>query len=121
VKQWRRTLNILTLTLSFMTVATLVTGCGSDAGAPANGTCTTYSQVTIWPKCITCHSSTITGDNRMDATPEVNFDSYDAAKMQGVLADTWVSAGLMPPAGHPQPTDAEKASLRDWVDCGLPK
>jgi hypothetical protein len=57
----------------------------------------------------------------MDATADVNFDSYDAAKMQGALAQTWVSAGLMPPEGHPKPTDAEKASLASWVDCGMPK
>ena len=119
MKQWRPVSRILTLA---MTAGLAATSCGGDGGGGGGpGDCTTYAQVTIWPKCTTCHSSRLTGSARMDATDGVNFDSYEAAKMKGQDAQVWVSTGLMPPEGHPQPTDAEKASLKDWVDCGMPK
>lgn len=120
MKQWRRVFRILTLTLPALSTGLVATGCGGGDGGVV-GDCPTYSQVTIWSKCTTCHSSKVTGMDRMDATPDVNFDSYDAAKMQGALANTWVSTGLMPPEGHPQPSQAEKDSLKAWVDCGMPR
>ena len=128
MKHWSPAPKFLTLTLLTTALGCLVAGCGpgdagdgSDAGADGVA-CTTYSQVTIWPKCTTCHSSKLVGDTaRMMASANVDFDTYDAAKMQGQQAQAWVSTGLMPPEGNPPATDAEKASLKAWVDCGMPK
>jgi uncharacterized membrane protein len=96
---------------------------GGDAGADGGpGNCPTFSQVTIWQRCLPCHSSTkTTPADRMDALIGVDFDQYESAKANAATANEWVKFGLMPPSPMPAPTDAEKASLQAWVDCGTPK
>lgn len=95
-----------------------------DAGdAHGDGSaCITFSQVALFAKCRTCHSSTLMGDARSNATVGVDFDVYESARTQAVLAQRYVSLGLMPPPERNTPaTDAEKAGLDEWIACGTPR
>lgn len=96
----------------------------SDAGRDASddGACPTFAEVTLFAKCRACHSSTLTGGARMNATVGVDFDQYDSARTQAVLAQTYVSLNLMPPPERNTPaTAAEKAGLDAWIACGTPR
>ena len=84
--------------------------------------CPTFAQVTIWAKCVPCHSSTkTTAADRMDASFGVDYDKYESAKMSGATANLLVTTNMMPPPPMPPATDAEKASLKAWVECGMPQ
>lgn len=97
----------------------------------ATETVPTYSQVTIFSKtCVTCHSSTKTGDARKgmgaEAAPvTVNFDTYEAAKANAIKAAEELyedARGAMPPedSSLPVATEAEKKEVLVWAKCGTP-
>lgn len=97
----------------------------------ATETVPTYAQVTIFSKtCVTCHSSTKTGDARKgmgaEAAPvSVNFDTYAAAKASAIPAAQELyedERGAMPPedSGLAAATEAEKKEVLVWAKCGTP-
>jgi len=100
-------------------------GCGGGGG-PAR-TPTYWGDVAplLNAKCVGCHQAGGIG-------PFV-FDGYDAAMENGAVAAAMVDEGLMPPflVDHSgscgdfedadTPTAAEKATLRAWVDGGMPE
>lgn len=104
-------------------------GCGSgsnattstSSGADCSATIPTYSELTIWPLCTVCHSSSLSGSARQGAPSNVNFDTYAAAARAAGEAVTEVTAGRMPPSGETQPTSAETAALEQWAQCGSPE
>lgn len=144
-RAWRRSLpGVLRLALVVTALGGGSMGCGSGGRAPAGdggsdaggdgasgdagdaqgdgSACITFSQVTLFAKCRTCHSSTLSGDARSNATVGVDFDVYESARTQAVLAQRYVSLGLMPPPERNTPaTDAEKAGLDEWIACGTPR
>jgi hypothetical protein len=124
----------------------LAGGCGSgdDDAAPAEEevqlpavdcaaeTVPTYAQVTIFhTTCVTCHSSTKTGDARKgmgaEAAPiSVNFDTYAAAKTSAIKAAEELyedARGAMPPEDSQlaPATEAEKKQVLVWAKCGTPQ
>jgi uncharacterized membrane protein len=116
----------LALAASFL-VAASCGGQTSTAGTttPATSDCSsaavpTYSELTIWPLCTTCHSSALTGSARSGAPPSVNFDSYSAAAAHAAEAVAEIDAGRMPPAGASQPSSAQVTALTLWTSCGTP-
>lgn len=120
-------------TMRSLVLATGLIGCGggSEGNKPDGGdgdsagdgaTCPTFAQVTIWPMCIPCHSSTLTDSvQRHEAPAGVNFDVYESASSNALAAELFVSGKQMPPADQPQPTMAQKESLSAWVACGAPR
>ena len=79
----------------------------------------TFQQVTIWPKCTNCHSSTLTGADRMSAPVGVDFDTYASASAHAEKAAEEVYEGEMPRLGTA--TAEEKDSLYRWALCGTPQ
>ena len=73
--------------------------------------------------CTSCHSSTLSEDDRQKAPPGMNFDTYQgvaenavAIEYRGVTAEPKY---LMPPNGGPDLKEREL--LRLWIECGLLK
>lgn len=125
-------------------LAVVGSGCASDKAAPAEAevqlpavdcakeTVPTFAQVTIFQKtCVTCHSSTKSGDDRKgmgaEAAPmDVNFDVYATAKANAIKAAEELyedDRGAMPPedSGLDPATAAEKKEVLVWAKCGTPQ
>ena len=71
--------------------------------------------------CTSCHSSTLPEEERQEAPPGMNFDTYPgvvenavAIEYRGVTAEPKY---LMPPNGGPDLKEREL--LRLWIECGL--
>ena len=74
--------------------------------------------------CVPCHSSQLPEAERQSATVGVDFDTYEGVVEHldriYVRAVEQVEEGgsAMPPAGGT--SEAERALLSEWIDCGAP-
>ena len=70
--------------------------------------------------CTSCHSSDLATGFRQDAPREINFDSHTEAMLYNdrTLIRAGEALGGMPPLGGP--TEAERAMLVEWIQCGAP-
>jgi uncharacterized membrane protein len=114
----------------FFTVVSLsVLACSSSDDTSSNNSpidCSksvvpTFSQVSGLKKCVTCHSSSLSGVARSDAPASINYDTYTAAKAEALKAVDEVESDSMPPAGNPALTEAEISALKIWASCGTPE
>jgi uncharacterized membrane protein len=108
-----------------ITATILAAGCG-NLGTPPTVDCSqvtipTYSQLTIWPLCTSCHSSAASGGARHGAPGGVNYDTYDSARAAASIAASTVNSGIMPGSGQPAPTEEQKSALFAWALCGSPQ
>lgn len=107
--------------LALCCVTSLMLACGSDdddVAVDCSGAIPSYSDVSAFDKCSTCHASDVTGAARQGATVGVNFDSEEAATAQAQAAVHEVQKGFMPPASSGITlTDAEKTALYKWAEC----
>ena len=93
----------------------------SDAPTAQN-----FGTAFIQTYCLSCHSKSVTGAARADATVGVDFDTLDDVRRQRALIDTHAAVGPnasnteMPPASRPQPTQQEREKLGQWLACGAP-
>jgi uncharacterized membrane protein len=76
--------------------------------------------MTAFDKCLGCHSSSLSGFQRLGAPTSVNFDTYDSAVASASKAVSQVRFGRMPPRGTTPLTADEQDELFSWVDCGTP-
>ena len=112
--------------LSALALGALVAGAGcAPAEEAPTVDCTTvtvptYSQLTIWPLCTTCHSSALTGAARKKAPTTINLDSFAGAQFVAYKSAAEVHSGSMPEASQPQPTEEQKTALYTWAACGAP-
>ncbi len=73
--------------------------------------------------CLDCHSETKMGDARNDAPVTINFDTRSLVRENTSNIDKQAAWGpaahnvLMPPSGEPQPTDAERTRLGEYIAC----
>ena len=69
--------------------------------------------------CRGCHSSAIPQGQRQKAPMTVNFDTLDDVRNWSERIETRAASATpdMPPAGGP--TEAERALLREWIECGM--
>lgn len=76
----------------------------------------------VFDKCTSCHSVNKVGADRKAAPPGTDYDTLDGAKKQfiEIAKRTYDTSLPMPPAGEPTLTDAEKADLNAWAQCGTP-
>ena len=115
--------------LSLLLILAVAADCGSASSATTSTlsgsdcpeTVPTYSELTIWPLCTVCHSSSLSGSARQGAPSNVNFDTYAAAARAASEAVAEVSAGRMPPPGETQPTSDQTRALEEWAQCGTPE
>ena len=114
------------LKMTIITVVLLAAGCGNNLGTAPTVDCSkltipTYSQLTIWPLCTSCHSSTLGGGARHGAPGGVNYDTYEGARASADIAASTVNSGIMPDRGEPAPTADQKSALYAWALCGTPQ
>lgn len=119
-------LSVLLLPLSFIAACSGGDDDDDTTSPPPSVDCSTttvptFSEVTIWPKCTSCHASTLTGGERAGAPPGIDYDVYASAKQYAELGMEEVEEGAMPLPGAPTATDEEKASFYAWVQCGTPE
>lgn len=76
----------------------------------------------VFDKCTTCHSVNVMGAAREAAPIGTDYDDLAGAKEEYAnIANRVYDTGTpMPPAGKPVLTDAEKADLNAWAQCGTP-
>lgn len=80
----------------------------------------TYGEVTVFAKCVGCHSSAKTGADRKSAPVDVNFNSKEAADEVAERAAGMVRAGAMPPRSTGVVlTVWEKEQLYAWAECAM--
>jgi uncharacterized membrane protein len=117
--------------LRFVLVATALTlagaACDSGGGSPTVD-CTKlghevpkFSEITVLKDtCSDCHGTTVTGNDRMDAPKDINFDDYASAKLHANEAANEVYNGNMPPTGT-SVSSTEAQALYEWALCGTPQ
>ena len=75
--------------------------------------------------CTGCHSSTLTGADRMGAPAQHDFDTQLGVQQVGDHIDQAAGAGpaatndQMPPS-DPRPSMMERQQLAEWIACGAP-
>lgn len=75
--------------------------------------------------CLDCHSQTLSGEDRHDAPVTINFDTRSLVRENTSNIDKQAAWGpnahntLMPPEGEPQPTDAERIRLGEYIACEI--
>lgn len=106
---------------------------GHDAGPASGSTCPDDSTLTydnfgrefMESYCTRCHDSQKTGDARMDAPLDHDFDTVEGVRDMADHIDTYAAAGpngvntFMPPDGD-LPTEQERRRLGEWLACGAP-
>jgi uncharacterized membrane protein len=76
--------------------------------------------------CTDCHSSELSGDARNGAPSFHDFDTLAGIRAVANHIDQTSGIGPaaenrnMPPEGEPQPTDAEREMLAEWIACNAP-
>ena len=82
----------------------------------------TFSEVTAFAKCTSCHSSQLMDSvSRRDAPVGWNFDTYAGAAQDPTKVVHEVYEGEMPPADSGITlTEAEKQQIYNWGLCGNP-
>ena len=104
-----------------------VLGPATGATCPPTSTLTytTFGQPFMANYCTRCHSSTVTGDDRMGATEFHDFDTQIGIRVVMDHIDQAAGAGpnatndQMPPDGA-TPSLAEREMLAEWIACGAP-
>jgi uncharacterized membrane protein len=112
-------------------LALLLTGACGDEGGGTGSTCPPGSTLTyesfgndfMQSYCIECHASDLPPGERMDAPVGVDFDTLEGILERADEIDRAAAAGpdeintQMPPPEQPQPTDAERMMLGEWLAC----
>lgn len=100
--------------------------CGSDDGEKAGGggVCDgapSFDEVTAFSEvCTSCHDSSLPYEARNGAPLGYDFDHYETARSEAEEIGEAVAAGYMPPPGYPL-SEAQKAAVLQWVECGAPE
>jgi len=75
----------------------------------------------VFPTCLNCHSSQVSGSARQGSPTSVNFDTYQAALTSGDRAVLRGAGGSMPPFGNTPLNDEQKTALTAWQSAGFPE
>lgn len=103
---------------------------GPDSGAtcPDNSTLTyeNFGKEFFSSYCLRCHSSSVTGEKRMGAPPDHNFDKLSEIDLLKKHIDQMAASGpahtneTMPPS-NPKPSKEEREKLGEWIACEVPE
>jgi len=106
-----------------------VLGPPTEAVCPPTSTLTyvNFGEPFMTKYCIGCHSSTLSGDDRMGAPAFHDFDTQIGIQRVMDHIDETAASGpaatnlAMPPKGEShRPTLEERQQLAEWIACGAP-
>jgi uncharacterized membrane protein len=117
--------------LCFALLVTVAACGGEEEGDPTGSTCPPGSTLTyetfgndfMQSYCIECHASDLPAPERMGAPVGVDFDTLEGILDRADEIDRRAAAGpdatntVMPPAEQPQPSEAERLQLGEWLAC----
>ena len=66
--------------------------------------------------CTGCHSTTLTGDDRVGAPEMIDYDTEDAALANAFLTWSVIYSGQMPKTGSL--SDENALTIWEWLSCG---
>jgi uncharacterized membrane protein len=93
-------------------------GNGSETDVDCSSDVPAYADVKIFDTCKMCHSSQLSGTDRMLAPGDINFDTEAAAKKSAMKAVSEVEGGDMPPRDSGlKVTAAERVAFYKWALC----
>jgi uncharacterized membrane protein len=119
--------------LAVLLSSCLGVSCGAEAtsaptAAVCDGAALTYDNFGarfMSHYCVDCHSATLPAAARNGAPRDHNFDTLAGIRDAEVEhIDSVAAAGpaavndAMPPPGYPQPSEAERRQLGQWLACG---
>ena len=98
----------------------------SGAECPSGSTLTyaNFAKKFFADYCLSCHSSKVSGNARMGAPADHNFDTLGEIDLFKDHIDQYAAFGpdsendMMPPSGK-KPTDEEREKLGEWLACDL--
>jgi uncharacterized membrane protein len=102
---------------------------GTVSGADCNPELTyaSFGRSFLQEYCTECHSGMLEAAARHGAPSDHNFDTLAAVQANHPEhMDQVAAAGpdgintAMPPKGYPQPSEAERTQLGQWLACGAP-
>lgn len=107
---------------------------GAMVGPTTGATCPDGSTLTydnfgkqfMQDYCLTCHSTSVTGDARMGAPDDHNFDSLASVALMKAHIDELAGSGpdatntMMPPPklATKKPSMEDRQKLSEWLVCG---
>ncbi len=93
-----------------------------ELGDCADGTAVGWADVEsiFTASCTSCHSTTLTGDDRNGATEFFDYDTAEAAVNNSFLTWSMIYSGQMPKDLGALPDD-ERWLLWEWLSCGGPE
>lgn len=86
----------------------------------------TFGRDFLGSYCVRCHSSELTTVAERGGAPTgMDFDTAELAREHRTAIDSVAAAGptrvnVYMPVGMPQPSDAERDLLGEWLACGAP-
>ncbi len=100
----------------------------SGAACPENSTIDyeNFGRAFMTAYCVRCHSSSLASSARNGAPSDHDFDTLDSIQsMHLEHIDANAAAGPLStnatmPASGPQPSDADRYRLGEWLACGAP-
>lgn len=108
----------------------VASGCGDDEpDAPSGGctdstlTYTSFAKPFVSSYCASCHAGSLTGTARLGAPADDVFDTRAqlVAKAEDIKEQVVVLKTMPFGNGTPKPSDADRAKLGQWLDCGAPE
>jgi hypothetical protein len=107
----------------------VIVGPLTGATCPDGGSTLTYNNFGkqfFESYCLRCHSEQMTGDARMMAPADHNFDQLSDIDLLSPHIDEMAGSGpkatnvTMPPS-DPKPTMEERQKLSEWIACKVPE
>lgn len=69
-------------------------------------------------RCQVCHSSQVTGTNRLGAPEDMNFDNLETVRAEAAEMFDETLSGAMPPDQGLKVTGSDLENMRIWLACG---
>jgi hypothetical protein len=103
-------------------------GPATGAACPEGSALTydTFAKQFMADYCLRCHSTAVSGDARMGAPGDHNFDAYVDVDIFAAHIDQFAGSGpdstntVMPPSA-PFPSEEERKKLSEWIACNRPE
>lgn len=100
-----------------------IAGCGGEEEGlgecpPNSSAAQAAGHDVVVGKCEVCHSSQVTGTNRLGAPEDLNFDKLETVRAEADEMYEETMSGEMPPDPGSKVTGTDLENMRIWLACG---